>query len=270
MPMKSTLLAAAAASVLLLSGALSAGATTLTLSDLNSQVLVDPDSAAGMHAWTVDGASQLKQQWFWYRIGPAGPERALNELAAANVLANTGDYAKVEYAAADLIVQVRYGLTGGTADSQWSDIAETIRLINPTSRGLEVHFFQYNDYDLEGTPDGDTVRMTLNMTRQTGDTFVVSENVVAPTPSHFEAAPAGLTLARLTDDLPTTLNDFAGPLTGDVTWAYQWDFLIPAGGTAIISKDKLIDPVPEPTTLVSMTLGLAAVASRLRRRSREG
>jgi hypothetical protein len=249
---------------------LAAGGTTVTLTDMNTVVKVDvgPDSPAGMSSWTVDGQNHLNRQWFWYRVGDAGPERPLETLGTPTILCQIDRVLMVSYAGQQLTTEVAYMLTGGTPGSRLSDIAEQIRFVNTGSTSLQMHFWQYSDFDFEGTPEGDTIRINGNTVNQAGESLIVSETVVTPRPSHFEAALFGDTLARLTDGLPTTLNDVAGPLTGNVTWAYEWDFTLPARGTYIISKDKLIDPVPEPATLVTVSLGLAAVVARLRRRQR--
>jgi hypothetical protein len=244
----------------------SARATPITISDLNSSVTVDPSSAAGMSSWVVDGKNQLNRQWFWFRVGDAGPEHPLNEA----VLVGAGSYQRylaMDYTIGTVQVSISYTLTGGAADSRWSDIAETIRFINTGPTAVQMHFFEYTDFNLAGSADTDTVVVDRNHAYQTGEDQMLSETIVTPRPTHFEAAYAGETLARLNDNNPTTLSDTPGPLSGDVTWAYQWDFTLSAlNGTYIISKDKLIDPLPEPITLVTVGLGMALAAVRARRR----
>jgi hypothetical protein len=73
-----------------------------------------------------------------------------------------------------------------------------------------------------------------------------------------------VTLDSLNDGLPTTLNGNLGPMTGEVAWALEWDFTLPAGGSYLISQDKTLTLVPEPVTLALVGLGLAAVFCRRR------
>ena len=99
---------------------------------------------------------------------------------------------------------------------------------------------------------------------QRDDVTVLSETVVTPAPSHYELATTFATLISLNDLLATTLSDL--PLLGvplgptDATWAFQWDFSIGSGGSAIISKDKSIRRVPEPGTLILFGFGLIGLA----------
>jgi hypothetical protein len=56
---------------------------------------------------------------------------------------------------------------------------------------------------------------------------------------------------------------------GDMTWAFQWDRVIPASGpgrTFIISKDKRLNVVPEPTTMFLLSTAGALALCRRRQR----
>src|SRR3974390_2390515 len=91
-----------------------------TLTDQNSLANLDLGSQAGMYNWTVDGASSLYQQWFWYRIGSTGPEASINTIGAP-VVATTGTqglsatYTAPVGTANNFNVRVDYLLTGGSA-----------------------------------------------------------------------------------------------------------------------------------------------------------
>ena len=121
------------------------------------------------------------------------------------------------------------------------------------------------DLDLNGTPQDSLVRINNgNTAQQFEGPFVASEAVVTTMPSHLETNFYPNTLNSLNDGLPTTLNDYAGPLgPGDLTWAFQWDLLIGPGQSVNISKDKIITPAPGSIALVA-----TAGAFGLRRRRR--
>jgi hypothetical protein len=69
----------------------------------------------------------------------------------------------------------------------------------------------------------------------------------------------------LTLGSPTTLTGFAGPFTGDATWAFEWDRTLAPNKSLIISKNKQIEAVPEPTALWLLGGGLLG-AGLLRRK----
>jgi hypothetical protein len=218
----------------------------------------------------VDGVDQLYQQWFWYRVGATGAEASIDTISAPTVSA-IGRVADITYANALFQMSITYTLTGGTAGSATADIAETIRIINLTSNDLDFHFFQYSDFDLNGTSGQDTVTITAahNTVRQTGIGQVLSETVVGPTPNHWEVGLFPDTRDKLNDGSPTTLDDSFGPLFGDATWAFEWDQTIAGGGTFLISKDKRLAPVPLPPSVLLLGSGLLGLVGLRWRRARK-
>jgi hypothetical protein len=249
-----------------------ANATLVTLTDLNSTVDIDTGSQAGVYNWTVDGTDHLFQQWFWYRIGSTGPESSIDTLGQTSI-SNTSRILDVTYAGSGLSVNVLYTLTGGSAGSNTSDLAETIRITNTSTEAITLSFFQYSDFDIGGDSGNDYVwyNDSNQIVDQADPNAVLSETVHTPAANRGELAFWPTTLANLTDgdadDLAAgdldgfshgvlqTTGDFVGP--GDVTWAYQWTVTIAAGGSFIISKDKNIAGgppdrgpfVPEPASL---------------------
>ena len=262
------LVAAAAASVLMTSVC---QADVITLTDRGSVAVVDLDSSDGMNTWTVTGLpagmeNQLHQQWFWYRIngGLAQPINAISpavfSLTAPNQLSST-------YANNDVSVTIKYTLTGGGIGQ--ADVSEGIILQNLRGSPFDFHFYQYSDFNLLNNPLGDSVQMVNNFVVQWKGDTQIQESIVAPEANFFEAnytGGTGNTLWKLNnqEDLVLSGNDQA--LDGDVTWAYQWDFL--DLGTEAIQKDKLLSVtfIPEPSALGLLTLGMGAFL--LRRRAR--
>jgi hypothetical protein len=256
-------------------GALPSAAEEHLLTDGASSVLVDDASQLGVAEWTVDGVNQIFQQWFWYRIGDSGPESSIDTLP---FLAATGsdtdldpgiDTLVLRYGSEDdFEVEVQYSLTGAPFASGLSSLDEQIRLVNNGTGVLDVHFFEYSDFDMCGTSDNDTVRLVSPGTvEQTDGGCGLSETIVSPIPFGATLAFFPDILESLNDDDPTTFGGVPADLTGDVAFAFQWDFEIGGGQSVVIDKTKQIR-VPEPAAMTILGLGLGVLS--MMRRTRRG
>jgi hypothetical protein len=248
--------------------AVPAQAALVTLTDSNSTAVIDTASSAGMYSWQVDGISELYQQWFWYRIGSAGPEHSLDTLGPATVVQPLPTFATLTYAGSGLNVVISYNLNGGTLRSGVSDLGEAINITNTSGAPMTLHFFQYSDFDLDGVSGGDSVVITgSNTAHQTSGHGSLSETVTTPPASRVEANYYANTLNSLQDGNPTTLSGATSAGPGDVTWAFQWDVTIANNGTFVISKDKRLNVwVPEPTTILGFGVVLLLVGRKLQKR----
>ena len=257
--------------------ALPAHGSILTLTNQNTTMTIDTASQAGVSQWSVDGVNQLAQQWFWYRIGSVGGESSIDTLSAASGGTTSANAATISYAGSNgLMVSIATFVTGGANGSGASGWQETLTVSNTSSQSMDLHFFQYADFDLQGTPGGDTVNFDNSndvlQSKITGGTVsTVAETGVTPTPNHHEGNFFNNTLASLNNASPTTLSDLPGLNTlfgpGDVTWAYEWDRTLSPGGSFQISKPMSINvtPVPEPSTLALLGFGAACLSVRARR-----
>jgi len=256
-------------------------AQIITLTHNNSSASIAVNSQAGMFNWSVlDGngifQNQLAQQWFWYRVGAAGPEQSIDTISAASITTPDARTLYTRYNNGAYGVEVDYILTGQSPNSYKSALSESITITNETASPLDFHFFQYSDFDLLGTAGGDTVQLLksggkFNLADQIKGSSALSETVTSggdpnnPGADHGETAFYNATLIKLNNAGPDNLNDIAGPTgPGDVTWALQWGLTIPAGRSILISKEKSLD-VPEPSALALVALGLIASVARRRR-----
>jgi hypothetical protein len=246
-----------------------AQATDVVLTSGNSEVTIDPSGQAGMYSWMVNGTEQMFQQWFWYRVGSSGPESSIDKLSAPGIVKSGTDQVDLTYTGNLMSVLVRYTLTGGSSSA---DVAETIKVTNTSACTLALHFFQYSDFDLNGTWQMDTAQIyapLYNTVVQSDGTMAIAETIVTPRPSRYQVGLYPDLIDSLNDDLPTTLSNFSGPLgPDDVDWAYQWDVNLASGASLLISKDKLVSAVPIPPAAILFGTGLLGlVGIGLKRRS---
>jgi hypothetical protein len=254
-------------------GSALANAVPYILTDGNSQATFNPYTSAGLESWVVDRQEYIAQQWFWYRLGNTA-EQPINTLTldtAATHLSDSNndgsdDMLYLKYYNNSVRVELTFLLMGGRPGDHTSDMAETIRITNTSTSALDLHFFQFVNFNLTGAGTNDTVQIAGgNTVTQTSTGALVAETVVTPMPSHFQAAIGSAIFDSLNDTGPTMLDDTAGPLgPGDASWAFQWDRTLGAGRSFIISKDKNI--VPEPATLALLGAGL--ITTLLMRRKR--
>jgi len=252
-----------------------AHAWTYVLTHGNATATVGADDANGMYDWTVDGQTQLFRQNFWYRNGAVGAENPLANLPLISAILATPSSLNTLYQSGNTFsVEVNYSLLGGAIGSGSSSIGEQIKINNLTSNPLQFHFFQYVDFDLGGIGDGDTVTLEQNAQglfekafQTKGNAFFAYE-VVSPAANHGEVGTWGSILTKLEDALPTTLNDSVGPVSRDTVWAFQWDLVIPGNESFDIAINKSVytaPPIPEPSTIALISIGLAALGFARRR-----
>jgi hypothetical protein len=262
------------ASVAGLAAGTAQGAVT-TLADRNTVARVeDTGSLAGMTGWDVDGVANLSLQGFWFRTQGMTREQNVGTLQLTGIAATDTnpfvdarvDTLAMQYTGPGFTIEPSWHVRGGSAGDFRSDIAETIAIRNTGTSTLVISFFQYSDFDLGGTIQDQSVQIggfNNNTVGQSDVGFVANETVVTPRPTRWEVAFFSSLLNRLNDGAADDLQNVNGPLgPGDLTWAYQWDFTIPAGQSVLISKDKSIVPAPGVLTLAGV--GLALMTRRRR------
>jgi hypothetical protein len=276
------------AGALMLTSVGAAQAAVITLTSDNSTATFHTEASdggvIGHNSWTVDGVEQLYGHWLWFRADGMTNEAPLHALNHVGAIATNTDFdafvdtLSVRYdntgggfIPGEFQVDLRYTLLGGTAGSQTSAINEVARITNTGDQDLQISLFQAADFDLAGTFDDDIVSAPGGL----GNTIFVSdlltgtilETVANTLPTAFYAGSTQPLFDSLNDSGVTVLPNNPGPYgPGDIGWAYQWDFLIPAGDSVLFSKDENISfsgvVIPEPSSLGLLLVGSIAMMRR--------
>jgi len=245
------------------------GTQAATLTSQNSTINLDlttPGGVAGMTSWTVDGVNQMGQQWFWYRVGPSGPESDLTALGAPSVVPFGSAQLTATYGSSPLSIRLSYVLTGNPVGTGKSGVNEGATIFNNSGSTMDFHFFEYTHLTLLGAGGGTVTIGNANDTLHQVSGAVTFNQVLTPAASRSEVAANGVTRGELTDGNPTTLNNTTTG-SGDVTWAFEWDLSIAAGSSAAISlPGTIVTVVPEPGAAALLIMG--AVVCFFRRQPR--
>ena len=224
------------------------------LTDGNSTTSFDLSSTGlGMDGWTVNGVNQLYEQSFWYQLGSGSVQR-VNTLTLSSSSIVSPNELKATYTGSGFKIDVDWTLYGAAPGYEQSDVPELIRITNTSSAPLNFHFWEFVNLNLLGTPLNTSVSISGGNTAiQSNGDLAVSETADVPIPSRYEAGFQQDVLADLQSGL---LNDNGSQTNGDLAWAFQWDTSIGAGSSLIISKDKQLSIIPEPSTFILLSIGV--------------
>ena len=257
-------------------------AQIINMNDNGSQVSVNLGSQAGMNNWSVNGQNQLIQQWFWYQTG-GGVAQSIDTIGTPSVTTATGssgiNVLSATYENSQLSLTIQYVLSGGGAGAGNADMLESISIQNVSSSALNLNFYEYSHFNLLADGNNNAVQLFGNgvigglpftAVRQSNSYTFIEEAIIPPYANYGEAAIAGQTLNELNAVPRLALNDNASAGPGDVTWAFQWVQNDLAPGQVFdvsIAKGLSNQPIPEPTTVALIALGLGAWGMARRRQS---
>jgi PEP-CTERM motif len=252
-----------------------------TMSNGGSSANVNLGSSAGMNYWSVDGPggqNQLDQQWFWYSVN-GGPSQSIDTIAnqpgGSLNYSLSADLSTLNATFSDptLSVAITYKLQGAGVGSESADLQESINVVNNSASGFNINFYQYSNFNLLqngqntinvfGAPGAYSTILQQTMVGGNG----IEETIDTPLANYAEAGLFGSVLSDV--EAGQTLNGTTAAGPGNVGWAFEWSDSIASGANLDIYKDKdlSIQPVPEPSSIALISLGLGAFGLIRRRRS---
>ena len=279
--------------VLLIAAALtlSASAQDVVLTDGGASARIAPSADAGVYVWEVGGRDHLASQQYYLTVNETRFSLGTLPSAVSQLAPNKADLTFTD-AVNGFTVDVSFELTGAGLQSL---LKESVVINNVSGSDLDISLVMYSDFDLGGTASGDTASLWgMNDSTPPFDSTVGWERAVQTDgvfehtaifnkwPKIAELEPFANTVSKLlggTDplnldasiDLPatvgaTSLSEYGPDGPADLTYAVQWDFVIPDGDSNGVGVDKRL-VTPEPGTIALSFLGLL-VLLRARKRAR--
>jgi hypothetical protein len=279
---------AAAAGIMGLATPGTSSAALYMLESNNSVVDINPfgDSSEpdGLYNWTVDGATQAREQGYWFQIGGTGPTNNVATLSPSALsqpvqLLNTSgesnaapNEASINYQGSGFTINTRYQLTGGANGSNLSDLVETVVINNTGTSALKIHMDDYTDLNLGGNGANDSISITnggatATQTNPTGWTGVATGSTTNL--ASFDAA-AYPTLLNAVNAGTFPLNEQSSLTDQDVTNGVEYDAtLAPNVSMEFTVNQEILGPavgaiVPEPTMIALAASCLFMIRPRRR------
>ncbi len=239
-----------------------ASAQIVSLTSGNSSSQIDLGSQAGMFNWVIDGVNVLNQQTFFSRTNSGGVGSPVSSLGAPTFSQPSASSVSATYSTALFNVTTIYNLVGQAPGSGTADLSEQIKIQNNTASPLLFDFFQFANFAGNGNVVlGQNSKGFFNEAFITGGGLVVTEDLDTGISPGADDGAIGVPSVILSDITGTPGYVPSGPDSGQGAWALEWERMIGANGSLIISKDLNASGVtmaPEPPAWSLVSMGLFA------------
>ena len=238
----------------------------------NGSVVDIDETQARINNWFVGGVDNVFDHSYWFRVGDAGNAARVSTISAGAVTMFSPRAAEVVYADASWRVTISYLLTA-SSNGLMADLTESV-LVENLGGSAALRFFQYSDWDMNGTAANDTATRLNSSTISMVDGAFSGINSVhggTPIPDFTEIALFPSTINNIDTTNGYNLNTAAGggigqQISGDVAYGFQWNRNLGQGGSFVMSTNK-VAAVPEPASMIALGLGAAALLARKRRKA---
>jgi len=186
--------------------------------------------------FTAGGSAfdQLFQQWWWYRVDGVNAR----EFGLSNRTSNTatGNQLVLEYAEPEGInFRVTYRLTDGADSPASANVDARVEITNTTGQPVQLAFFGYLDYDLQGSTNDRAELAAPGRILITDNTTGVFGQFLAENATAYGVGPFATIRNELTD---AGVDNFASTglpfAPADWSGVFQWNLGVPANGQATV------------------------------------
>lgn len=264
------------ATVALLAIASAASAQTITAGNarfiFNSSTTV---GSADLRTNAGTGNDGVFQNWWWFRVGAAAAETRFPwSTAGGNGVVGPADTLTKSMpglgsGAFDAVMKYVITDPDGAGANNTANIVATMQITNTSGAPLTLAVFNYVDLDIPSvtSASGDSVAFAPQGSDGPNDRRMQVTDPAFPgqfgqfygqNVSRFQAIAFTSIPGQLDNGTLTNLPNTGVPTTNfDMTGAYQWDLVIPAGGSATLLEAFSLNTiaVPEPATMALLALG---------------